>query len=708
MITPASRIGIAHPALRPTWHGPFFQRLRQSRWFGLAFALILLGGLPSPALAHDAVTLQLKWSHAFQFAGYYAAKAKGYYGEAGLDVSILPALPGDDVLKAVTSGKAQYGVGTSSLLLARNAGKPVVALAAIFQHSPLVLISRQDSGTQGIHDLLGKRVMIEPHSDELLAYLKQEGIPFDGFTHLEHSFSPQDLIAGKVDAISAYATNEPYFLNRAGFAYHTYTPRSVGIDFYGDNLFTSADELKHHPARVEAFRKASLRGWQYAMEHPEEIADLIVEKYAPEQPRDFFLFEAKRMAALLRTDLIEIGYMNPGRWRHIAETYADLGLLPRNFSLDGFLYVPETERDLRWLYAMLVLLLVGSAILFYIQRNNRRLSEALAASREAHELLRISEERHRLLADNAADVIWMMNLDGHFTYVSPSVEKLRGYSSAEAMQQSLEEALTPDSLPVASKAIGDGIAAMVAGLPFTGFRAELEQPCKDGSTIWTEVTTSGMRNPAGEFIGLIGVSRDISERKRMEDQIRQLAFYDPLTHLPNRRLLSERLEQAMAASKRSGAYGALMFLDLDNFKSLNDTWGHEVGDLLLTEAATRLKRCLRETDTVARFGGDEFVVLLGGQMTEQTVFASQAETVAKKILAALSATYRLTVQREGTADIFIEHLCTASIGMAYFRGREVSQDDILKRADVAMYQAKNAGGNQIRSHRVATETAPDA
>ena len=184
-------------------------RLRSFLRFVLTAILILGGGWPPLAHALDAVTLQLKWSHAFQFAGYYAAKEKGYYREAGLDVAIQEASPGDDPLKIVLGGKAQYGVGNSSLLLARNSGQPVVVLAAIFQHSPVVLITRRQGPVQAIHDLAGKRLMIEPQSDELLAYLKQEGIPLASIVQIEHSFKPQDLIDGKVDAISAYVTNEP-------------------------------------------------------------------------------------------------------------------------------------------------------------------------------------------------------------------------------------------------------------------------------------------------------------------------------------------------------------------------------------------------------------------------------------------------------------------------------------------------------------------
>lgn len=670
-----------------------------SRWylqFFLAAISVLWGVWPLRVHALDAVTLQLKWNHTFQFAGYYAAKEKGYYSNAGLNVSFQEAQPGDDPLKNVLDGKAHYGVSNSSLILARNAGFPVVVLAAIFQHSPVVLLARSQGPVQGIHDLAGKRLMIEPQSDELFAYLKQEGIPLDSIERVEHSFETKDLIDGKVDAISAYVTNEPYFLDKAGFKYHTYTPRSVGIDFYGDNLFTTEQELKNHPARVKAFREATLRGWQYAMDHPEEIIDLIVNKYSQQREREFYLFEYKRMLPLIRTDLIEIGYMNPGRWHHIAETYADLGLLPQKFSLDGFLYKNKSDYDLTWLYLASLLLSIVSGITFYIYRINRCLTQALVSSKKVHQLLKISEERHRLLADNATDVIWMMNLDGKFTYVSPSVKKLRGYTSDEVMQQSLEQALTAASIPIAQKALSESIVAMMAGKPFIEFRGELEQPCKDGSTVWTEVTTSGMKNISGEFIGILGVTRNINERKQMEDQVRQLAFYDPLTKLPNRRLLHDRFSQMLAMGRRSHCYGAVIFLDLDNFKPLNDKHGHAVGDLLLVEAADRLRNCVRESDTVARFGGDEFVVLISELMAERDDSVAQAHFIAEKIRSSLAKTYLLTVKRETDVDAIVEHHCTASIGVALFMHDEASQDDILKWADKTMYQAKEAGRNQIR------------
>ncbi len=195
---------------------------------------------------------------------------------------------------------------------------------------------------------------------------------------------------------------------------------------------------------------------------------------------------------------------------------------------------------------------------------------------------------------------------------------------------------------------------------------------------------------------VMGWFYDISERKEMEDQIRHLAFYDPLTKLPNRRLLDERLRQAMSASKRHKIYCALMFIDLDNFKPLNDTHGHAVGDLLLIEVAKRLKSCVRETDTVARFGGDEFVVMLSELVADKPKSTAQAHIMSEKIHTSLSAPYQLVIGHEGGPDTTVSHHCSASIGVVMFVDHQGDADDILKWADTAMYQAKEDGRNLIR------------
>ena len=201
----------------------------------------------------------------------------------------------------------------------------------------------------------------------------------------------------------------------------------------------------------------------------------------------------------------------------------------------------------------------------------------------------------------------------------------------------------------------------------------------------------------------LAVTRDITQRKQMEDQRRQLAFHDSLTDLPNRRLLLDRLNQAMAASKRSGCNCALIFLDLDNFKPLNDKHGHAAGDLLLIEVARRLTNSVRKIDAVSRFGGDEFAVLLSVVTADEAGSVKEVGTIAEKIRVKLAEPYLIEIGHTGNTVATVEHRCSASIGVVVFKNHECSQEDILRRADAAMYKAKDAGRNAIVFHQAHSE-----
>lgn len=225
------------------------------------------------------------------------------------------------------------------------------------------------------------------------------------------------------------------------------------------------------------------------------------------------------------------------------------------------------------------------------------------------------------------------------------------------------------------------------------WQGEIWSSRKLGEAYATLLTISVVRDDYGFIQHYVALFSDVTERKSLEEKIYQLAFYDPLTNLPNRRLLEDRLNVAVAFSKRSGEYCALMFLDLDNFKPLNDLHGHATGDLLLIEVAKRLQHSVRDTDTVARFGGDEFVVLLGALCFDYTTAQQQAEQVANKILELLMSPYQLIINRERS----VVHQCSASIGVALFSG-DCQIEDILKRGDAAMYQAKQAGRNTVRCY----------
>jgi PAS domain S-box/diguanylate cyclase (GGDEF) domain len=207
----------------------------------------------------------------------------------------------------------------------------------------------------------------------------------------------------------------------------------------------------------------------------------------------------------------------------------------------------------------------------------------------------------------------------------------------------------------------------------------------------------------GHIEKLIGITEDVTERKNAEEQLLSFAFYDSLTQLPNRRLFNDRLEQAMVASKRSGYYSALLFLDLDNFKTLNDTRGHDTGDLLLIEVAQRISSCLREMDTVARLGGDEFVVIISSLDVDKKAAYDKAYIVAEKIRLILAKPYLLRCKQADNLESVVEYNSTASIGVVLFINHNASKEEIIKLADAAMYAAKAGGRNQVRFSQIDTE-----
>ncbi len=333
------------------------------------------------------VRLQLKWKHQFQFAGYYAAVKKGFYREAGLDVTLIEAPETGEPALEVIKGEAEFGTTGPDILLQRAFGHPVVALAVFFQHSPMVLVARKDSGINSLHDLAGKKVMIEPAAAEIAAYFKAESLATASITILPHSHTHEDFVSGRVDAISAYSSDELFPIAQSGCEFITFNPRSAGVDFYGDLLFTTEQHIKNNPQQVAAFVEASKKGWRYALAHPEEIVDLILAEYSQRHSREHLLFEARETQRLVFAEIVEVGYMNPGRWRYIADTYANLNMIPRNFDLTGFVYDPEPEIDFKRLLNLAAVLLVVIIIVFNISLSHlvKKRTLQLSIAKEAAE-----------------------------------------------------------------------------------------------------------------------------------------------------------------------------------------------------------------------------------------------------------------------------------------------------------------------------------
>jgi class 3 adenylate cyclase/ABC-type nitrate/sulfonate/bicarbonate transport system substrate-binding protein len=334
----------------------------------MAACLMLLASHPAAAL--DRVSLQLKWKHQFQFAGYYAALEQGFYRDAGLDVTIREGGPGIDVADEVASGKADFGVCSASVLREWTVGRRLVVLAGIFQHSPVVILVPRRADISSVSDLRGRRLMDSPGSDEIAAMLKREGVDYEAMPHVIHDGNPRDLLAGKADAMVAYSTNEPFVLDQLGAAYRIFSPEAYGIDFYGDNLCASEAEVQAHPNQVAAFRAASVKGWAYALAHKEATVDLILKNYSLKKSRDALLFEAERTEALVGRDPNRIGEQDPARWQRIAATYRKLGLLKDDRLPEALIWEANDGSHWRRLIPLLTVP-AGVAIVILVWYRNR-------------------------------------------------------------------------------------------------------------------------------------------------------------------------------------------------------------------------------------------------------------------------------------------------------------------------------------------------
>ena len=356
------------------------------------------------------------------------------------------------------------------------------------------------------------------------------------------------------------------------------------------------------------------------------------------------------------------------------------GVLGASNGVGQFAYdIAHTQLLNYWLY-MVTLSLVGITLATFIDKEQRD-----------KETLREQEEFFRMITENIDDLIAVLDLEGRRLYNSPSYAKLFGDPRNLLNTDSFAE-VHPDERERVKQVFQETVSTGV------GQRIEFRFVLPDGTTRDMESRGGVIFNAEGKPMHVVVVSHDITERKRIEERIRNLAFYDALTQLPNRRMLNDRLGQAMAASKRTGLYGALLFLDLDNFKPLNDLHGHNAGDLLLMEVGRRMTNCVRQVDTVARFGGDEFVVMLSALDADHDASRQQAINVAEKIRAAVDEPYELTFTPENGESITIRHHCSCSIGAVLFLNHEASPEDLIKWADMAMYRAKETGRNRVEFH----------
>ncbi len=928
----------------------------------------------------EKITVQLRFLHQFQFAGFYAAIDQGYYREAGLEVELRQASLVSESIDEVLLGNAQYGQTQTDLLYYRLHGKPVVALAPIFQHSPTVLLVLKESGIRTPHDLKGKRVMLElgDNATNIVAMMKEEGVALSEVEIIEQSYGVDELLAGQVDAIGVYLTNRPFLLQQAGIDYRIINPIDYGIDFYGDTLYTTEQEIEQHPQRVARFLAATLRGWRYALFHSDEIIDLLISRYGVNKSREHLRFEADAIKRLVMPELIEIGHTNPERWQHMADIFIRQKMAPRGAdgSLEGFIYRPSLpwyrKYPIEYFFIGFAVLLVPVLGFLHYWRLSRKMTEQI----QARILAETDNQRLGDILEHSLNEIYIFDTETlHFIQVNEGARNNLGYSmdelrrmtpldlkpdySAEKFDrlakllksglgqvvfetvhkrkdgtlypvevnlqlhddplqpvfyavindiserkssekkisrlnhlyatlsqinqaiakidnenelfrsicritvefgclqlawigkktdddeivplvsagehqdyvEKLKIRLDPDDFlsqgPTAQAFISGQIVASndflndcstqpwhdlarrshwasscaipilrngktyavlnvytsepnyfdheiirlfdemkedlsfaldsydreivrrravdelkLAGKVFqqsqdailicdqsnriisvnpafteiTGYseaealgqdpgflssgrhnrefyeqlwrsildhsywQGEIWNRRKNGELFPEWLTISAVRDNNNSITHYIAIFSDITLHKESEERIEHLAHYDPVTDLPNRILLRAHVDHELTVAERQKKSFALLFLDLDHFKNINDSLGHTVGDQVLVKISERLRGILREEDTVARLGGDEFNVLLS-----EANFKGAA-LVASKIIDVIAQPIHI--------DHYQLHV-TASIGISLYPENGRDYETLSKNADTALYQSKHKGRNQF-------------
>ena len=509
---------------------------------GMTLFTVIALGLTCTTPAHassdakppERVTLQLKWLHQFQFAGYYAAQAKGFYREEGLDVTIREGGADRPVMATVLKGEAHYGISDSELLMDRLNGQPVMALAAIFQHSPYVIMSRQDRQIRTPSDLVGRNLMLSEGQGavQLRAMFKREGIDPQRVNILPQSWSLDDLINGKVDAMSAYATVEPALLRARGVEPAIMRSLDYGIDFYGDIVFSTEAEVAKNPQRTDAFLRATRKGWDYALSHEGEMAGLILDMEGVAQrglTRDMLLDEARAMRPFILPEVVEIGHMNPARFEHIARTLAEQGLVRKGYSLTGLIYEPSDPDHphpwlLRWLTGIgLAFFTVVALVLFWnlqirrrVRERTRELQAEVQRRIEAQQQLKDSQEMVQLIFGGAASGMVMNTPDGQFLTANPAYYALTGYSESEFHAMDMRSLVHP-----ADRASYEALKARMLAGDFNTFSDEKRYLTKDGSVLWTHSTVSLVRTTVGAPTRVISVIDDITARRAIEGKLRE-------------------------------------------------------------------------------------------------------------------------------------------------------------------------------------------
>lgn len=765
------------------------------------FFLILIASF-SPLFALEKVSLQLKWHHQFQFAGYYAALEKGFYAEEGLDVTLKNRDTAKNNIEQVLNGDSEYGIADSVLLLYQAHQKPIVIIAPIFQHSPNVLITLKNSGIDSPYKLIGKKVAFYTNDADglpILAMMHETGILKKGFNRVNTNFDINALTSKKVDAHHGYITNEPFAMLQKGIETNIINPQHFGVDLYGDMLFTTLDELKNHPKRVAAMKRATLRGWQYALSHREEIIQLIRSQYAPQKTLEQLRYEAEGISSVIDSATIPLGTLDYGRLEYIQNLLSRHGLISSRVPIDEYIYreahsgsVDLTEEEREWLRNHPVIrtaIDTGWAPFEYLDEEGNYkglaadylalISQKLGIRFEPHtdgiwkDAVKLmsahrldmypcavktpEREVYALFTSPYLNFRMVILTDENVGYIDSvsalknhTVAVARGYLPLETLKRyyphikRLEVNTIAEGLEAVASgkayAFVDNTAAITHALKTQGYsnlkisgelphRFELSMGVRNDWPIFAgilEKTLASMTTeerdaiyarhikveysqqiswerlfqisiPLAILIGILlyytrklrqinkvykmtmdSLSLTQKELEGANARLQTLSTTDTLTELANRYRLDEAMKQTLSSAKRYSRALSIIMIDLDYFKSVNDSYGHHAGDSVLKSTAALLMENCRQSDIIGRWGGEEFLIICPETNLQEAVLLAE----------------KLRGLFPSVAMVYT-HTQTASFGVCAYEPNDTPETLII-RADEALYQAKHDGRNCVR------------
>ncbi|MDD2780768.1 diguanylate cyclase [Sulfuricurvum sp.] len=748
------------------------------RFFVFCIALVSL----LSAAGLEKVSLQLDWKYQFEYAGYIAAKEKGFYREVGLDVELREYRSGVNVVSDVLSHKSNYGIYNSSIVVENGRIRPIVLMATYLQHSPLILVSQK--GLENPADLIGKSLMgtdNEFKHSSLSLLLSHFGITPENSHLVDHTFSIDPFVQRRVDAMSVYRSNQLYELDRLKIPYDIIDPVEYGFLMNAGNLFTSYEETIDHSERTRKFIEATNRGWRYAIDHPGEIIDILKKKYRVAKSYEALAYEAKVIQKLMMSDLYGIGETNSELTQRLFKQLVRVGIIREDQKLGQFLFqdivasskngfqltaiekaylarkktikmcvdpewypleairegkhigiaadvmsnfeskigipiklvqtstwseslqkvenrqcdiltlaakIPERERYLKFTttYLTLPYVMVTTMEKPFINSIELLKGEKVGIVKGYEIITRLKKLYPELnivevesineglkKVENGQLYGYIDNLEVTTSYIQ------RAYSGSLKVSLRLEET---DELSVAIRNDEPTLYDI-----FQKLVTQLDEPTMQKiynrwtSTIeqveWID-RSKVLQAMAILFLIIAAFSWRHLLLKRYNKRLLELSITDKLTGLYNRQKTDEKLiEEHRKMSRYETYHCSVMMIDIDMFKHINDTKGHQAGDRVLQEIAEVFKKTLRETDLIGRWGGEEFMVILSHTSLKE------AEKVAWNLRKSV-AEYPFTTSSSVTISIGVGELIPSE---------EVHE--CVKRVDTALYQAKENGRNGV-------------